>query len=270
MGWDFSFAHMVYGDRWKKHRRVFHHQFQPSIAPSYYPIQTREAHGLLRRFLRSPDTLDYNLRQSVFFRFYLILKFCCWLYSVDRNAASLVMKVTYGIQIADTNDAYVAIAGKALEGAAMATSPGAFLVDFIPFRECSIFHREVGRVTDLNSKPVKHVPYVSKVPGYWDYLLTVEFNSVNGYLVRPLNEGPGNGGMQSLIWGTILSTQSSMKWYISSRLLSYGLILKDMTEIWNCSSFVCFQFAQWHGVQGKCHGRGCEPHKELRCFGLCW
>ncbi|PPQ69882.1 hypothetical protein CVT25_005587 [Psilocybe cyanescens] len=112
MGWDFSFAHMVYGDRWKKHRRVFHHQFQPSIAPSYYPIQTREAHGLLRRFLRSPDTLDYNLRQ---------------------NAASLVMKVTYGIQIADTNDAYVAIAGKALEGAAMATSPGAFLVDFIPF-----------------------------------------------------------------------------------------------------------------------------------------
>ncbi|KAH9476208.1 Cytochrome P450 monooxygenase 98 [Psilocybe cubensis] len=111
MGWDFSLSNMPYGDRWRTHRRVFHHEFQPSMAPSYFPIQTREAHGLLRRFLRYPESLEYNLRQ---------------------NAASLVMKVTYGIQIADINDPYVSIARTALEGAAVATSPGAFLVNFIP------------------------------------------------------------------------------------------------------------------------------------------
>jgi len=43
------------------------------------------------------------------------------------------MSITYGIKIAPTDDLYVTIAEKALEGVGMAASPGAFLVDFIPF-----------------------------------------------------------------------------------------------------------------------------------------
>lgn len=125
------------GERWRTHRRVFHHEFQPSMAPSYFPVQTREAHGLLRRFLRYPESLEYNLRQSVFFVFPLIRSSSLNHPVVHRNAASLVMKVTYGIQISETNDPYVSIARTALEGAAVATSPGAFLVNFIPLRECS-------------------------------------------------------------------------------------------------------------------------------------
>jgi len=82
MGWNFSFGHMRYGmillltsshdplygflslgSRWKKHRRMFHRQFQQSVAPIYWPIQKREAHTLLRRLLHSPENLDYHLRQ---------------------------------------------------------------------------------------------------------------------------------------------------------------------------------------------------------------
>lgn len=81
MGWDFSFSHMRYGElsqysvprvnddhyskgeRWKKHRRVFHRQFQQAVAPTYWPIQRREAHALLRRLLQFPENLDYHLRQ---------------------------------------------------------------------------------------------------------------------------------------------------------------------------------------------------------------
>ena len=84
MGWDFSFGHMRYGEaikfcklailtnitnilsqgeQWKKHRRVFHQQFQQSVAQTYWPIQRREAHALLRRLLDSPENLDYHLRQ---------------------------------------------------------------------------------------------------------------------------------------------------------------------------------------------------------------
>jgi hypothetical protein len=45
------------------------------------------------------------------------------------------MGVTYGIKIAATNDRYIAMAEKALEGAGQAASPGAFFVDLLPCRE---------------------------------------------------------------------------------------------------------------------------------------
>ncbi|KJA17691.1 hypothetical protein HYPSUDRAFT_146170 [Hypholoma sublateritium FD-334 SS-4] len=112
LGWDFSFAHMPYGDRWRTHRRLFHDQFQQSIAPAYWPIQQREAHALLRRLLHSPEKLDYHLR---------------------HNIAAVIMDITYGITIADHDDQYITMAEKALEGAGQAASPGAFLVDIIPF-----------------------------------------------------------------------------------------------------------------------------------------
>ena len=44
------------------------------------------------------------------------------------------MGVTYGIPIASTEDRYIAIAEKALDGMGKAASPGAFLVDLIPIR----------------------------------------------------------------------------------------------------------------------------------------
>ncbi|KAF8154807.1 cytochrome P450 [Crassisporium funariophilum] len=111
MGWDFSFGHMRYGERWKAHRRMFHRQFQQSIARVHWPTQQREAHALLRRLLHTPDKLVYHLR---------------------HNAAAVIMGITYGITIAEKEDQYIAIAGKALEGMAKAASPGAFFVDFIP------------------------------------------------------------------------------------------------------------------------------------------
>lgn len=45
------------------------------------------------------------------------------------------MGITYGITVADNEDQYINMAEKALEGAGQAASPGAFLVDLIPFRE---------------------------------------------------------------------------------------------------------------------------------------
>ncbi|KAF8996018.1 cytochrome P450 [Cyathus striatus] len=111
MGWDWSFGHMRYGDRWKIHRRMFHHQFQPAVAPVYWPTQTMEAHELLRRLLHTPNDLVEHLR---------------------HNAASLIMSVIYGITVAPESDKYLSIAEKALEGMAEAAKPGNFLVDIIP------------------------------------------------------------------------------------------------------------------------------------------
>lgn len=53
------------GNRWKTHRRMFHNQFQQSVAPIYWPLQLQEAHDLIRRLLESPQNLIDHLRQSV-------------------------------------------------------------------------------------------------------------------------------------------------------------------------------------------------------------
>ncbi|KAF8634038.1 hypothetical protein AX17_004303 [Amanita inopinata Kibby_2008] len=111
MGWDWSFGHMRYGERWKTHRKMFHRQFQQSVAPTHWPVQLREAHTLLRHLLHSPQDLINHLR---------------------HNAASTIMSVTYGITVSPKDDRYITVAEKALEGMAKAANPGAFLVEVIP------------------------------------------------------------------------------------------------------------------------------------------
>jgi hypothetical protein len=44
-----------------------------------------------------------------------------------------VMKLGYGISVKDSDDSYITVAEEALEGAAAAGIPGAFLVDLFPF-----------------------------------------------------------------------------------------------------------------------------------------
>ncbi|KAH0828605.1 cytochrome P450 [Lanmaoa asiatica] len=131
MGWDWSFGHMPYGscffsiagrtdqsylfnctgERWKKHRKMFERQFRPAVAPTYWPLQRKEAHTLLRNLLDSQENLIEHLRQ---------------------NSAAVIMNVIYGIEISPRADRYIDIAEKALEGMAKAAAPGAFLVDVFP------------------------------------------------------------------------------------------------------------------------------------------
>lgn len=44
------------------------------------------------------------------------------------------MSITYGIETRDTNDPFVEIAEEALYGLSQTGNPGAFLIDFLPFR----------------------------------------------------------------------------------------------------------------------------------------
>ncbi|KIY50214.1 cytochrome P450 [Fistulina hepatica ATCC 64428] len=107
MGWDCMFGNMRYGEKYKKHRRTFHRQFQASAIQVFSQTQTREAHKLIRLMLHSPHNFVEHLRE---------------------NAASLIMNVTYGIEICGKDDEYVTIAEMALDGLAKAAAPGAFWV----------------------------------------------------------------------------------------------------------------------------------------------
>ncbi|KAG1721199.1 cytochrome P450 [Suillus paluster] len=111
MGWKWSFGHMPYGERWRKHRKMFERQFRPAMAPTYWPTQRKEAHRLIRNILETPGDLREHLR---------------------HNAGSVIMKVIYGIEIAPRGDKYIEIAEEALDGMAKVAALGAFLVDIFP------------------------------------------------------------------------------------------------------------------------------------------
>ena len=55
MGWDNVITHMGYGDRFRKHRRWMHDNFQTKSAlHGYRPIQQRETYTLLSGLLETP------------------------------------------------------------------------------------------------------------------------------------------------------------------------------------------------------------------------
>jgi cytochrome P450 len=57
------------GERWQKHREMFERQFRPAVASTYWPIQRKEAHRLIRNILETPGDLIEHLRQLALFSF---------------------------------------------------------------------------------------------------------------------------------------------------------------------------------------------------------
>ncbi|KAI0705960.1 cytochrome P450 [Cerioporus squamosus] len=112
MGWDNVVTHMPYGDRFRKHRRWMHDNFQTRPAlHGYRPIQQRETYTLLSGLLETPgDFLSH----------------------INRWSTGMIMEITYGHRIQSMEDQYVKLAHEATEATVLAGSPGSMLVDFFP------------------------------------------------------------------------------------------------------------------------------------------
>ncbi|KAF8483509.1 cytochrome P450 [Russula ochroleuca] len=110
MGWDWTFALMRYGPRWKEHRRVFHSHFNHSVA-EHQEIQLEISKQLLTLLLTSPKNYVEHMRQY---------------------AAHIIMKRVYGHTVVDNNDPYVRLVEEASKTTSEAAVPGAFLVDLFP------------------------------------------------------------------------------------------------------------------------------------------
>ncbi|KAF8078524.1 cytochrome P450 [Lyophyllum atratum] len=111
IGWDWLFSSMTYGSRWKRHRNMFHTYFRPNDNSTYHPLQVKETHTLLRNLLDRPENFRYYCRSV---------------------AAAMILNVTYGHQVADGGDDYVALADRALSSLAKAGIFGTYLVDYLP------------------------------------------------------------------------------------------------------------------------------------------
>ncbi|KAF8960408.1 cytochrome P450 [Flammula alnicola] len=112
MGWSFNFGFAEYGDRWRRSRRLMHHNFHPTASMRFQPHSLKATRNLLNRFLDIPDDVIGNLRHM---------------------AGETIISVAYGLDVKDQDDPYIKTAEAGVHPLLAAAVPGAFLVDMLPF-----------------------------------------------------------------------------------------------------------------------------------------
>ncbi|EKM55855.1 uncharacterized protein PHACADRAFT_209373 [Phanerochaete carnosa HHB-10118-sp] len=112
VGWDRDIGFMPYGDKWREHRRLFHQQFRPATVHTYHPKLLEEARKLLPRLLFQLGDFMQPLRTMT---------------------ASMILGVTYGMELHTDNDPYVILAEKAVHSMAATGNMGSYAVDYLPW-----------------------------------------------------------------------------------------------------------------------------------------
>ena len=112
MGWNNTLGLSPYGDKFKEYRRLLH-KFMGTKASieGFFPLQERETKNFLKQVLRDPGRIQDHIR---------------------RNAGAIILMMTYGYRIRETDDPFVKVVDEATEQFAAASTPGAFLVDTLP------------------------------------------------------------------------------------------------------------------------------------------
>ncbi|KZT69368.1 cytochrome P450 [Daedalea quercina L-15889] len=122
-GWGDVLAVCQMGERFRKQRRWLHSVLSNETAlDKFRPVQRREVNVLLNSLLRKPDDYAEHLHRHA-----IILVLDCLM------TASLMMESTYGHTVTSDEDEYLHYAEAALKGTTEVASPGAAIVDFLPF-----------------------------------------------------------------------------------------------------------------------------------------
>ncbi|KAG1845229.1 cytochrome P450 [Suillus tomentosus] len=91
---DYSTVFLPYSDKWRLHRRIFHEAFHLEAVSSFRPIQTRNAHNLIRNLLASPEV--YGTHFHTF-------------------STSIIMSILYDYSTAPVDDSFLALIERSLE-----------------------------------------------------------------------------------------------------------------------------------------------------------
>ncbi|KAJ6604729.1 cytochrome P450 [Mycena vulgaris] len=112
IGWDWLVSAFPYGSWWRRHRLMFsRHLPLNESSTTQHPLQIQETHAMLRSLLHSPLEFRYHIR---------------------KTAASIILKMTYGLTVG-TGDEYTVLADNAIASLAQAGIFGTYLVDYMPF-----------------------------------------------------------------------------------------------------------------------------------------
>ncbi|KAF7345607.1 Cytochrome P450 [Mycena venus] len=181
MGWSEFFGFMNHGDRWRRQRKMFHEAFHAGAVKQFDPHIQDSTHRLLRRLLRDPHDLMGHFRQL---------------------AGTLIMNVTYGIEVKSTDDPYIKIAEEAMHGLAIAYVPGTFLVDLIPALKYvpswfpgADFKRKARQWRDVTHELVE-VPFAETKRNMAAGTAPLSFTSLNLGLLAESGEKPERGAVK--------------------------------------------------------------------------
>ncbi|KAM0820134.1 putative Cytochrome P450 [Seiridium cardinale] len=113
-GWESTLASLPYNERFRQYRRNIHAIIGTKPAVSkFYDLQEEEARRFALRVLKAPNNLLQHAR---------------------AEAGAVILKITYGYTTEPHEDDYlVNTADDALAQFSLATSPGAWIVDVMPF-----------------------------------------------------------------------------------------------------------------------------------------
>ena len=115
MGMDkWAFTAFEYGERWRTHRRLFHQFFNITIVDRYDEDLRRAASRLLRNLGDNPADFHHHIKLAT---------------------GSLALSITYSIGVDSPRNPYFSAAEDTVEKLEEALIPGAFPVEFLPFRE---------------------------------------------------------------------------------------------------------------------------------------
>ncbi|KAI0642498.1 CyP450 monooxygenase [Trametes meyenii] len=113
-GFDWVLTMLHYGPWWRRHRRAFHQFFNAAAVAQYEPLQRKQIKRFLLRLLSTPQDFSEHIRQrtSLF--------------------AATIMRIAYGIDVADHNDIYMTMAEQGLAAFSRLLVPGKYLVELLP------------------------------------------------------------------------------------------------------------------------------------------
>ena len=111
---EWSLALKSYTLTWKRHRRLFTQYLNQTGARSLVDQQVSATHTLLRSLLHDPIELRDHLKHA---------------------AASFILGIAYGYKVQPVNDPIVELAERTTYLVTKGVSPGAYLVNFFPWRE---------------------------------------------------------------------------------------------------------------------------------------
>ncbi|KAJ3511792.1 hypothetical protein NLJ89_g3892 [Agrocybe chaxingu] len=111
VGYSAPFAMQSYNDNWRRQRRLISHDFAQNNTPRYHGLQEKEARILVRNVLQNPESLVSQVKLRI---------------------GIIIFRVTYGYYIQSENDPILTTPLEAMDNFSYSTTPGNFLVDFIP------------------------------------------------------------------------------------------------------------------------------------------
>ncbi|KAG1820513.1 cytochrome P450 [Suillus subaureus] len=113
IGWKNIMPLLPYGDRLRRYRKDFHSVIGTRATVGIYNhVEEIETRRFLKRVFTKPDQLLAHVRHT---------------------AGAIILRISHGYEVKESNDPFVDLADRALIQWSRATAPGAFMADVVPF-----------------------------------------------------------------------------------------------------------------------------------------